>query len=525
MTKPPAARYKRTSRSLVLELYADARGACMATHETPEDTLRESLRARLEVDEISATIASIRAQPSLFKDRTDAKGAFARSLLVPSVGALSAPTLEQGKMGGAASPCAGASSTAYASLLTLHPGGAKSTFLAARQGTARHSAETDALLKQVNLLLVLMRSLKRVWECKRDFVLLTGQHVVPNLPAKAMNSLRAEGVILHSIPIMLPGVPAVDKLYVWRLTNYTKILVLDADIMVLRSLDAAFEFAEEFAIAHHPHDMIQAQCGLPPERRGVSAMFAARPNLATLDGLTAYLRTFNAFHLRHYSEQTALACYFANRSRTLPLEYLYDIANPLHSPGARRWLSNCETYGPSQMRSACFVPGRKACEPFASRSGYIQPFCSNAMERLTSHYEWSLVAGSVRAVHFKGKVKPWGSEGHKIANLCDMSSGSLKVNLADRDAPTGSTNATPARARLIRVQPNDTLSFDPNQRYPVAKWDRPGVCFSKRWNLPVYFGRRTRANNRRGLPVHRRCCNFETLLTAHWNNILFRRPT
>ena len=404
--------------------------------------------------------------------------------------------------------CVGASRTAYASLLTLHPAARTSTFLAAA-----------SLVHQVHLLQVLMRTLRREWECKRDFIILLGQHVASQLPAKHIASLRAEGAILHSIPILVPGVPPADKLHAWRLTNYSKVLVLDADVMVLQSLDAAFDYDEEFAVALHPHDMIQAQCGLPAEQRGVSAMFVARPNLATFDALTAYVRTFNSFHLQHFSEQTALVCYFANRSTTLPQGYLFDIANPLHSPGASKWLLNCVAFGAEQMRRAC-LPGRGTCSSFATKS-YAFSACGAIIERVKSHYEWSRVAGSVRAVHFKGKVKPWASEAHKQSVQCHPQHGSLKVDLADE--PTGSRNLTTAE-RIIRLQPNDTLTFNPNHQIPG--WKRTGACFSKKWKLPVYWAKKGNLRNTaRAGPLLRRCCNFEMLLTAHWNNHLFGRPT
>ena len=55
------------------------------------------------------------------------------------------------------------------------------------------------------------------------------------------------------------GEPVLDKLLAWKLTNYTKLLFLDADVMAVRSLDNAFEWPE-LSIAAHPYDTVQVSC-------------------------------------------------------------------------------------------------------------------------------------------------------------------------------------------------------------------------------------------------------------------------
>ena len=57
------------------------------------------------------------------------------------------------------------------------------------------------------------------------------------------------------------GEPVLDKLLAWKLTNYSKLLFLDADVMALRSLDSAFEWPE-LSIAAHPYDTVQVSPAL-----------------------------------------------------------------------------------------------------------------------------------------------------------------------------------------------------------------------------------------------------------------------
>eukprot|EP00966_Prymnesium_polylepis_P058419 1352853-Prymnesium_polylepis.1 len=128
---------------------------------------------------------------------------------------------------------------------------------------------------------------------------------------------------------LLPGVPSADKLAIFRLTEYDRVIFVDADVLVLRPLNALFAAREDFAVAHHPYDMVQAGCALPTRRRGVGALFAVRPSRSTFDALLRFTQSFSEHHLRHYSEQTALSCFFANRSRTLDCGFLFDLANPM----------------------------------------------------------------------------------------------------------------------------------------------------------------------------------------------------
>lgn len=92
------------------------------------------------------------------------------------------------------------------------------------------------------------------------------------------------------VPPLLPGVPTSDKLHAWRLTEYTQCVVFDLDVLVLQNIDDLFGRPEELTIAHHPSDHLQSQCGVPLRARGVAAMFALRPKLATFNELVRYVR-------------------------------------------------------------------------------------------------------------------------------------------------------------------------------------------------------------------------------------------
>ena len=87
-------------------------------------------------------------------------------------------------------------------------------------------------------------------------------------------------------------------------------------------------YCQRDASQRYAQDLVQAGCGLSLPRRGVGAFFLLRPAMATFDALLAFTATFSPHHLRHYSEQTAINCFFANRSRTLPCDFLFDVASP-----------------------------------------------------------------------------------------------------------------------------------------------------------------------------------------------------
>ena len=66
-------------------------------------------------------------------------------------------------------------------------------------------------------------------------------------------------MVLQVPPIQL-GVPTTDKLHAWRLTNYSRVMFLDADVMAIAPLDDAFTHMREFTIAAHPYDTVFVLC-------------------------------------------------------------------------------------------------------------------------------------------------------------------------------------------------------------------------------------------------------------------------
>ena len=137
--------------------------------------------------------------------------------------------------------------SAYVSLLTRHP----TTTTQWKTFINKKLEEGTGITRQVTLLVVLVRSLRRVENCLRDFVLLLGDSVQLSAHHRAL--LGSAGVILHSIPPLVLGVPTIDKLHAWRLTNYTRLAVIDADLLAVRSLDDLFA-NRGFSVAHHPYD-------------------------------------------------------------------------------------------------------------------------------------------------------------------------------------------------------------------------------------------------------------------------------
>ena len=500
-------------------------------------------------------------------------------------------------------PCDG---EAYASLLTEHTRGADSTFL------SRASNEKKALMRHqlLELVLVLVRSLRRVEavRCRRDFVLLLGDGFPldgasdtrgrPSWP-RMRPRLEAEGVKLRRVAPLVAGVPSADKLAAFNLTQYLRILVLDADVMVLRSLEPLFARARSSTtpiFAHHPYDMVQGMCGVRLERRIQGSLMLVTPSAHILSALLARLRTApfgnNSWHLRHYSEQTVVACHFlaenapaavptlaspssSRAAITLPCRTLFDLGGPTASGCLTNRFSavgdscllvhhaNCLSHGPSNVERACLLSPPSACAPLAGEavceaiSAHLRDACTwprgqglpPDAESMSAHRARidrsvgrinaatpSAVSSSlslVRAVHFKGSIKPWrgGGTARRGATSwrhCQPVETGALVFAADNVSLSG-----PASAWSTAAGSGARSGRGRARRAPLAvvPWDEPlqwnataGRCVSAAsagrvvaWpnGRPLEFASRRRDE--------RLCCTFLTLLTSWWNEILHPR--
>ena len=187
----------------------------------------------------------------------------------------------------------------------------------ARSGLASAMKVTGVVRSQLRLLVVLARSLRRAERCRRAIVILLGDMVT--LPADARAELSQLGIRIATVPPLLLGTACFEKLHAWRLP-FTRVALLDADVVVLQPLDDLFTRPEEFLIARHPGGGLeQAQCGLPKERWGIGAFFVLQPNLTAFSALSAFATgpMLNLPALETFSEQILLPCYFASASHTM----------------------------------------------------------------------------------------------------------------------------------------------------------------------------------------------------------------
>jgi len=372
------------------------------------------------------------------------------------------------------------------------------------------SLPEHALHRQAQLVLVLKRSLRRAERvCRRDFVLLLGSQV--EVPELERALLEHEGVRIHTVPPLLQGVPTADKLWAWSvLREYSQCVLIDSDVMVLRSIDDIFGRPEEVTIAHHAYDNVQAQCGIPLEGRGIAAMFAMRPSQRTFDEYVSFIgKKLTKPHQLMYADQTALMCFFgANRTRALPCSYLHDVANPLVSPGATRWFQNCNNMLGMHLTKQCLdeSSGGKGCLPAAG----IKATCKATLQHLSDNCAWRQTASEVRSVHFKGKAKPWPfSRGH-ANNMCRR------------------TMHGPVLTSSREVSVDEDLEWDQTR----ACLDKtcgeggdprlPGTCVTAVGREPVFWGLRYRRPQQ--LALARKCCNYLTLLQAEWTRLLTEHP-
>ena len=358
---------------------------------------------------------------------------------------------------------------------------------------------------QLQLILVLVRSLRRVEHCRRDFLLLLGI-LGPELPSAWRHALESQEVMLLRVPPLhvLWGVPAgADKMLVWRLTNYSRVMVIDSDVMATRALDDGFKGSSEvFAIVHHPNDMVQNQCRIRIERRDIGALFVSRPATATFISLLKYIKSYPTFHLKHYSQQTALACFFADRTQVLPSSFLYDLASPASKwcvPGAdsdvclRKYLSNCIRYSGLNLRRSCLTLPPDSFKEFASKE-----ICEATSQHARMECAWERVSDDVRAVHWKGRMQPW-IKGNKQCGNNSMCSFLQAGALLQRNTQRGTQHVP-----LTMLGLSDYLKWDQTHRR----------CRSVSTGQVFFWGQGW------GGMLSRKCCHVESLMSTSWHQEL-----
>ena len=296
-----------------------------------------------------------------------------------------------------------------------------------------------------------------------------------------------------------PGVPTLDKLHAWALTDYTSLAFVDSDVMAVAPLDV-FDAARNVSnargllIARHPYDAVQAKCGLPLERRGVTALFLMHPSAVLFELLTRHATRMNnpwwdVVQTRHTPEQTGLACYFHEYSSltTLPCRYLYDVANPYHVVGGHHH-RGCLRHGAARWSDAGST------------------HCAAVAERVASDCLWEGHAHEVRAVHFKGSMKPW----TKVRPQCKR-----LVHGRLRKLPlTTSNSAGPAHpARRAAWNAEDTLRLTEE-----LAWDeKAAVCITQQTRQPVAWAHDKNSNTHGTRLVPRACCSHTVALKAEWH--------
>ena len=215
-------------------------------------------------------------------------------------------------------PCADGG--AYVGSLSMHPhmgNNVATTALSRSKSFGVH----------VHLFATLVTSIRLVERCRRPFYLLLGTAV--NLPPSEFAKLRLLDVQIVRVPPVFNGVACADKLHAWRLTQFSRVVVLDSDMLVIRPLDALFDASEpELTIAHHTSELTQGACGIPLEQRGISALFSTRPSPTRYAQLVEFMRSkLTPYAWSKVSDQWGIACFFhgLGASRTLPGSFLFHV--------------------------------------------------------------------------------------------------------------------------------------------------------------------------------------------------------
>ena len=386
-------------------------------------------------------------------------------------------------------PC---QTTAFATLLTVHSNTSTSTYLS-------HVDHTKAA-RMIQLVRTLARSVRRFEQCRphRDFLLLA--HGI--WPGTVERLSEQENLKLHWLkkPIVR-GVPSADKLEAWRFTQYEFILFVDADMMFVAPPDTLFQRAAYLGVEHyganHPYEMVQAGCGVPIEQRAVGGLFVLRPFVQTYWELLAHLHTYTEHHLQHYSEQTALACFFRGRntSATMGCAALFDLAGPMAQRNPEVLLKqsekNCRFHALANMKRSWPHASPRKLQAWAGRGA-----CAATMRHNGACGKWDGKAAV--AVHFKGKYKPWLflSRGMRAKNLCaPLKHGMLRTVLTGR----------------MLTLTNSTLRWD----------DATQTCVEAESGVPVRWAPSPYKKDSPIVP--KQCCDLRTLMAADWYNLLRRK--
>jgi alpha-N-acetylglucosamine transferase len=124
----------------------------------------------------------------------------------------------------------------------------------------------------------------------------------------AFNERHARGRLHGAAPFTKGGKPAFHtpldnfaKLRLWRMTEYEKVVFLDADTLVLRNIDRLFDWPE-FSAAPNVYE------SLADFRRMNSGVFVAQPSEATFAAMLEKLDRPDAFWRR--TDQTFLENFF-----------------------------------------------------------------------------------------------------------------------------------------------------------------------------------------------------------------------
>jgi hypothetical protein len=186
------------------------------------------------------------------------------------------------------------SASAYVSVLTVSQWGNTFMSRSGAAGLGAVSTSTSAATRfQWALLLTLVRSIRRHELCVRDFVLLLGVDV--GVPAPIRDALGALSVTIVRIEPLDPSIPPLDHLHAWRLMQYRRVVVLDSDMLAVRSLDGLLEETRRFPagqliMGHHAYDKAQRACGLQVGQRANGGLLVLRPYLRQFEEALLYVQ-------------------------------------------------------------------------------------------------------------------------------------------------------------------------------------------------------------------------------------------
>eukprot|EP00966_Prymnesium_polylepis_P168282 3891062-Prymnesium_polylepis.1 len=225
-------------------------------------------------------------------------------------------------------------------------------------------------------------------------------------------------------------------------------------------------------------------------------MFALSPSQHRFNALVAALPAYVAAHpdfLRHYSEQHFLACELQNVSDVLPCGFLLDT----HAA----WSTSCRSLLGTRSREVCLKIFQRECNQHNNIVHGVkrrEVACDSAVRHMQERCVDGGGTRAIRAIHFKGKHKPWTARSRD----CEKTRDGFMLQME-----LGNTSDWRQEFHPSKLTPVDPLGTE------VSWLAEKSLCMVIGSGSPLFWAS--------GEPVTaERCCSSWLVFASHWFGLL-----